>query len=171
MAADLAALPARNPSGDLHVVIESPQGSRLKLKYSPELRTFVLSRPLVLGVSYPFDWGFVPGTRAADGDPVDAMLLLDAPTYPGVVVCCRPVAVLQVEQNAKEGGGRQRNDRIFVEAASARRPTPSLSSRVRNELEAFFVSATLFEGKEIRVLGWDDAAAADALVDRASGIW
>jgi len=169
MSGDLALLPARDRSGALHVVIESPQGSRVKLKYSSELRAFVISRPLVLGVTYPFDWGFVPGTRAADGDPLDAMLLLDAPTYPGVVVCCRPLAVMRVEQNAKDGKGRQRNDRIFVEAISARRPTESLSSRVRDELEVFFVATTQLEGKDIRVLGWGDGAAADALVDRASG--
>jgi inorganic pyrophosphatase len=49
-------------------VIESPAGARVKLKYAPDLGGFILSRPLVLGVTYPFDWGFVPGTRAPDGD-------------------------------------------------------------------------------------------------------
>ena len=169
MAPDLLSLPARDSSGALHVVIESPRGSRVKLKYSPQLGTFVLSRPLVLGVTYPFDWGFVPGTRAADGDPVDAMVILDAATHPGVVVCCRPLAVLEIEQNAKDGGGRQRNDRIIVEPVSAKRAAV-LSTRLREELEAFFVSATLFEGKDIRVLGWAGAAAAEALVDRASEV-
>jgi inorganic pyrophosphatase len=139
----------------------------MKLKYSRELGTFVLSRPLVLGVVYPYDWGFVPGTRAADGDPVDAMVVFDAPTYPGVVICCRPLAVLEVEQNAKEGG-RQRNDRIIVAPVSAKRSSTALSPRVRDELAAFFVSATLFEDKDIRVLGWGDAPAAEALIDRTS---
>lgn len=168
MVADLATLPARDRSGAVLVVIESPQGSRVKLKYSAELRAFTISRPLVLGVAYPFDWGFVPGTRAGDGDPLDAMLLLDAPTYPGVVVPCRPLAVLEVEQKAKAGDGRERNDRLFAEPVAARRPAPGLSARVREELAAFFVAATLLEGKEARVLGWGDAAAAEALVDRAS---
>ena len=168
MPADLLCLPSRDGSGAVHVVIESPQGSRVKLKYSPELRTFVLSRPLVLGLAYPFDWGFVPGTRAADGDPLDAMVILDAATYPGVVICCRPLAVLEVEQNAKDGGGRQRNDRIVAEPVSGHRSAGVLSPRVRGELEAFFVSITLFEGKDVRLLGWGDAAAAEALIDRTS---
>jgi len=96
------------------------------------------------------------------------MVLLDAPTFPGVVVCCRPLAVLELEQNAKQGG-RQRNDRIVAAPAEARRPPIALTERVRDELVAFFHAVTLFEGKDVRVLGWGDADAAEALVDRASG--
>ena len=168
MSADLLSLPPRDESGALRVVVECPRGSQVKLKYSPGLGTFVLSRPLAAGVAYPYDWGFVPGTQAADGDPVDAMVLLDAATFPGVVVCCRQLAVLELEQNARQGG-RQRNDRIIAAPAAARRPPIALTERVRDELVAFFHAATLFEGKDVRVLGWNDADAAEALVDRASG--
>ena len=116
-------------------MVECPQGSRVKLKYSPDLNAFVVSRPLVLGITYPYDWGFVPSTRASDGDPVDAMVVFDAPTYPGVVISCRPVAVLAIEQNAKTGG-RERNDRILVVPVAAKRSAGSLSSRLRDELAA-----------------------------------
>ena len=168
MATDLLSLPTRDEeTGAIHVVIESPRGSQVKLKYTPALRTFVLARPLALGVAYPYDWGFVPGTRADDGDPVDALVLLDAATFPGVVVACRPLALLEVEQNAREGG-RQRNDRIIAAPAEARRPEIALDARVRDELVAFFHAVTLLEGKDLRVLGWGDAEAAEALVDRAS---
>ena len=168
MALDLLALPPRDDDGALHVVVESPRGTRTKLKYAPKLRTFIVSRPLVLGVAYPYDWGFVPGTRAPDGDPVDAMIVSDVGTFPGVVVSCRPLAVLQVEQNARHGGGRVRNDRIVAEPDGVRRASGVLAPSVREELEAFFVSTTLFEGKDVRLLGWGDAEAAEALVDRAS---
>jgi len=150
----------------MRVVIESPAGARVKLKYAPDLGGFVLSRPLVLGVSYPFDWGFVPGTAAPDGDPVDAMVLLDVPTYPGVIIPCRALALLQVEQNAKDGG-RQRNDRIIVEPVVGRRSPGGVMDHVKQELEQFFLSATLFEGKDVEILGWDNARAAEALVDRS----
>ena len=163
MPGDLLHLPARGEDGALHVVVETPAGSRAKLKYSPSLGTFVLSRPLALGVSYPFDWGFVPGTRAPDGDPVDALVLSDVETFPGVVVCCRPVAVLQVEQKSKRGG-RERNDRVVVEPVPTRRPAMPLVDRVKQELEAFFVAATFGESKALEILGWADAAAADVLV-------
>jgi inorganic pyrophosphatase len=167
MASDLLGLPIRDDSGALHVVVETPGGSHNKLKYSRELGTFVLSRPLTLGIAYPFDWGFVPSTRAADGDPIDAMILSDAPTYPGVVVCCRPLAVLEVEQNAKTGG-RERNDRIVAEPVSAHRPSATLTERVRQELEAFFMATTTLEGKDLRLLGWRGADAADALIRAAT---
>jgi inorganic pyrophosphatase len=164
MSGDLLHLPARAPDGALHVVVETPRGSHAKLKYSAELKTFVLSRVLALGVTYPFDWGFVPSTRAPDGDPVDAMVLSSVSTSPGVVVCCRPLAVLQVEQKAKDGG-RERNDRIIVEPVVSERPTLPLTQRLREELEAFFVVATLFADKDLRLLGWGDGAAAEALVE------
>src|SRR5262249_9467406 len=127
---ELLSLPPRDREGTLRVVVESPAGSHVKLKYTRGIG-FVLSRPLVLGVSYPFDWGFVPGTRASDGDPVDALVLLEVPTYPGVVIPCRPLAVLQVTQNAKSGGGRrERNDRLIVEPTVARRPVTRLTVRL-----------------------------------------
>ncbi len=159
-------LPSRDASGAFRVVVESPRGSRVKLKYDPELAAFTLSRPLVLGVAYPFDWGFVPGTRAPDGDPLDAMVLLDAPTFPGVVIPCRALALLCIEQNAKQGGGRQRNDRVIAAPVKAPRLADEVPPRVRQELEAFFVSATLFEQKDVRIVGWSSAAEAEALVDR-----
>jgi inorganic pyrophosphatase len=160
-------IPPRDDAGAFRVVVESPRGSRVKLKYEPRLGVFEISRPLALGVVYPFDWGFIPGTCAPDGDPLDAMVVLDAPTYPGVVIACRALAMLEIEQNARQGSGRQRNDRIIAEPVAARRSVGQLSERVRKELEAFFVSATLFEGKDVRIVGWASAAEAEAFVDRS----
>ena len=91
---DLLRLPARAASGAVHVVIESPKGSRVKLKWDPALGAITLSRPLPSGLSYPYDWGFVPGTLADDGDPLDALVYWDAGSYPGVVLACRPVGVV-----------------------------------------------------------------------------
>jgi inorganic pyrophosphatase len=167
----LERLHTRDPDGSFRVVVESPGGSRVKLKYESGLGAFTISRPLVLGLGYPLDWGFIPGTSVADGDPLDAMIVFDAPTYPGVVVACRALAVLRVEQNVKGAaeGRRVRNDRILAEPSATRRPSAPLSERVRQELEAFFVSATLFEGKDPRILGWGSAEEAEALIDASSG--
>ena len=68
-----------------HVVVESPRGSAVKLKYSPALGAMSISRPLVLGVTYPCDFGFVPSTEGPDRDPIDAAIWWDVTTYPGVV--------------------------------------------------------------------------------------
>ena len=74
MAHDLTKLETYDDQGSLRVVVESPRGSSLKLDFDPKLRLFTISRELPLGVAYPFDWGFIPGTRGDDGDPLDAMV-------------------------------------------------------------------------------------------------
>jgi inorganic pyrophosphatase len=166
--ADLLQLAPHDDGGMLRVVVESPQGSRAKLKYDPAVGVFTFSRALPLGLVYPYDWGFVPGTRAADGDPVDAMIVSAAGTQPGVVVACRPLAVLYVEQNAKDGG-RERNDRLIVVPVADARAPGDVTPRVRDELETFFRAVTALTKKDIRVLGWCDAREAEALVERSRG--
>ena len=63
------------------------------------------------GLSYPYDWGFIPSTKANDGDPLDVLIIHDAQTFPGVVLRCRPVGILEVEQQAGQEG---KNDRVFA---------------------------------------------------------
>jgi inorganic pyrophosphatase len=170
---DLHKLPTRNQGGAVHVVVESPRGSEVKLKYDPDVGVFTVSRPLVLGVPYPFDWGFIPSTEAEDGDPLDAMILWDVPTFPGVVVPCRPLAILELEENASgKKGKRERNDRVLaVPLASARgeelRSPDDLPARVRKELERFFVVVTGFARKDVAILGWKGHEAAERLVDKS----
>ena len=79
----LAHLPIWDKQKFLHIVVETPRGSRAKFAFDPELQTFVLTKPLLHGLSYPYDWGFVPSTKAADGDPLDAIVIHEAVTYPG----------------------------------------------------------------------------------------
>jgi inorganic pyrophosphatase len=151
------------------VVVESPRGSAVKLKYDRELGAMTLSRPLPTGVVYPHDWGFVPGTEASDGDPVDAMILSDGGTAPGVVVTCRALGVLEVDQKRRGDDGRERNDRIIAVPQSAHRfdAVPdvfALAARLRAEIEAFFVQVTAFEGKDIKILGWKGPSHAAALL-------
>ena len=86
---DLLKLPTRNNSGDVYVVVETPRGSAAKLEYDPELRVFTLSKALFLGLTYPYDWGFIPSTKGEDGDPIDALVLHDAATAPGLVLKCK----------------------------------------------------------------------------------
>src|SRR5438105_14829717 len=114
MVTDIFTLPARSKTGAFHVVVESPRGSRVKIKYDPNLGAFTFSRPLVKGLSYPYDWGFIPGTAAPDGDPLDAMVFSDAPTFPGVVIECRALGVIRLKQNRKTAKGRERNARLIA---------------------------------------------------------
>jgi len=168
---DLVSLPARNGEGVL-VVVETPAGSRVKLKLDPELGQITVSRPLPLGLHYPFDWGFIPSTKAEDGDPLDAMLYGTGPGQPGTIVPARLLGVLKVEQNRKQGPGRQRNDRLFLEplqAAHGDAPKDvfALPERLRAELEDFFLWSTRWEKKDLRFLGWSGIDEAEAILSAA----
>ena len=168
---NLDAIPAFAADDAFHLVVESPRGATLKLKYEHEWNAMSISRPLPLGIAFPFDWGFIPSTLAADGDPLDAMAIWDVPSYPGVVLRCRAVGVLYVEQNRSKDDRSQRihNDRVLAVPVEARREqglgeVDELPLRVRQELERFTVAATALEGKDAQVVGWGDAAAALALI-------
>jgi inorganic pyrophosphatase len=167
---NLASLPVAPSDGVLNVVVESPAGSTTKIKWDPKVRVFGLSRPLPLGVAYPHDWGFVPGTQGPDGDPIDALVLSEGTTFPGLMLAVRPIGVLRLEQNRKSGGGRERNDRIIAVLANGPRrehvhSVEQLSVRVREELERFFLDATFFEDKDAKVLGWAGPAEAWELIN------
>jgi Inorganic pyrophosphatase len=90
----------------------TPRGSRAKLEFDPKLGAFTLAKPLLVGLTYPYDWGFIPSTKAEDGDPLDVLIIHDVATYPGLVLKCKPIGVLEIVQSSK--GKQERNDRVFV---------------------------------------------------------
>ena len=174
---NLAGIPAFESDDIFHVIVESPRGSTLKLKYEPQWEAMSISRPLPLGVTFPYDWGFIPSTQSLDGDPLDAMLLWDVASYPGVVIRCRAIGVMQVEQNrtSHDPSERIRNDRILAIPIEARREDgiadiDELPLRVRRELEQFAVAAASLEGKDVRILGWGGATAALELVRESATV-
>ena len=165
----LPRLPWRDEKGRCRVVVETPRGALVKLKFEPAADAFVLSHRLPRGVAYPYDWGFIPGTRAADGDPLDAMVLHDAPTWPGVVVPSIPIGVVRVVQ----GDGRRtttRNDRVIAVAADEPMwdDVAALPKRVRDELAAFFVTVGRQSHARVVVEGWRGPQAARTAIERAA---
>ena len=161
---NLLKLPTFNDDGNLRVVVETPRGSQAKLGYDPKLKAFTLSKSLLTGLSYPYDWGFIPATRAEDGDPLDVMVIHDAATYPGLVLKCKIIGVLQVEQRSK-GKKAKRNDRLFAvpRGSHAERDLSDvrdLTSAKREELEKFFIDTDELEDKELKILGWKGPKAA-----------
>lgn len=92
-------LPAHPPrSRHLRVVIETPRGSRNKFAFDPDLERFELKGVLPEGSSFPYDFGFVPSTLGEDGDPLDVLVLMDAPAFPGCLVEARLLGALEAEQ-------------------------------------------------------------------------
>src|SRR5262252_6437150 len=104
--------PREAGSGRVHVVIDTPAGSRNKYKYDEELDIFRISRVLPQGAVFPHDFGSIPGTRAEDGDALDVLALHLAPAFPGCLVTVKLIGVLHAEQH--EGGKVIRNDRLIA---------------------------------------------------------
>jgi inorganic pyrophosphatase len=96
----------------LRVVIETPKGSRNKFAFDSDGRIFELKEVLPAGTAFPYDFGFVPSTKADDGDPVDVLVLMDEPAFPGCLLTCRPIGVIEGEQGDKKD--KERNDRIVA---------------------------------------------------------
>ncbi|HEU4919331.1 MAG TPA: inorganic diphosphatase [Candidatus Limnocylindrales bacterium] len=152
----------------VEVVVEIPRGSRNKYEYDETVGVIRLDRVLASAVHYNFDYGFIEGTRAGDGDHTDALLLIDEPTFPGCHVWARPI-----------GGLEMRDDKGFdfkvlcVAVADPHQAHVERLEQVRPhrliEIEHFFLTYKLLEAKETEVLGWREAERARdvLLTDRA----
>jgi inorganic pyrophosphatase len=167
----ISELPARaGRSGLVNVVIDTPRGSRNKYKFDAELGLFRVSRVLPAGMSFPYDFGSVPGTRAQDGDPLDVLVLAPAPAFPGCLVTVRLIGMLRAEQ--VEGGKRIRNDRLVGVIVTPVNPAQITQlKQMRSEelrgIEEFFVSYNRAQGRPFRVTGRLGADAAEAALGRA----
>lgn len=153
-------------------MVESPRGARLKLKFDPAQNALTLSRPLPMGCVYPFDFGFVPGTTAEDGDPLDVLVYWDVPAVPGLLLECRPLGVVELTQYSRKKGSRERNDRLIAVPLQAERQKDlrsfrDLPVRVRAEIEQFFISSTFFSTKAPKILGWRGPAEALKILAQA----
>jgi inorganic pyrophosphatase len=163
---DLSALPTWTKEGTIHVVVETPRGARAKVKLEPDLGVMMLTKPLMLGLAFPYDFGFIPSTHAEDGDPLDALVIHDAATWPGLVIRCRASGVVKVAQREQGKRGKVRNDRIIAvpeddPRGDAISDARKLSKATREQLEKFFVASVALKGKELTFLGWggpDEAA-------------
>lgn len=149
------------------VIIEIPKGSRNKYEVDHETGRVYLDRVLFTSFVYPTDYGFFENTLGDDGDPLDALVLLEYPLFPGVGVKVRPVAVLNMSD---EAGGDAKI--IAVPYKDPRwqhiQDVDDVPEQTRKEIEHFFARYKDLEpGKFVNIDGWGDAAEADALVQKA----
>ena len=157
--------------GHVRVVVESPKGSGTKVALDPELGAFVLGKVLPAGVVFPFDFGFIPGTAADDGDCLDAMVLDGVATYPGVVVLCEPIGAVIVKEKTKGRKGPIRNDRVLLVPVEDPNANGDWSHRLtaarKRELSQFFLSTALFEPKAVEIVQWVSRSKAFGLIEKA----
>ncbi|HSU51446.1 MAG TPA: inorganic diphosphatase [Segetibacter sp.] len=97
---------------NINAIVETPKGSRNKYAYDESTDLIKLKKALPAGMVFPFDFGFIPSTIAEDGDPMDILILTDAPTFPGCLVESKVLGIIKVEQ--EEDGQKVRNDRVIA---------------------------------------------------------
>jgi inorganic pyrophosphatase len=158
----------------LRVVIETPKGSRNKFAFDANNKIFELKKVLPAGMAFPYDFGFVPSTKADDGDAVDVLVLMDEPAFPGCLLRCRPIGVIEGEQGDKKR--KIRNDRIIAVEKDAHswadiKTVSDLGKQFVLELEEFFVDYHKLSGEQYRVLGLKGRPQARKLVKSGMRRW
>jgi len=159
------------PIGDdfpaqVNVVIEIPRGARTKYEYNAQLGIFRLDRVLYAAVHYPMAYGFIPQTRWDDGDPLDILLVLQETLFPGCLVEARPLALLQMQDE------KGRDDKVLSVAVgdpvyATAQSLQDLPSHIPREIEHFFTTYKLLEGKPVQSFGWVDMEAAHQAIVHA----
>lgn len=148
------------PDEDIEIVVEIPTGSRNKYEYDHARHVIRLDRRLFSATSYPADYGFVPETLAQDGDPLDALVLVEEPTFPGCHILARPVAVFWMTD--------EKGPDAKIVCVPSNEPRwgnvgdlHDLPSSLRAEIEQFFdIYKDLEPGKSTHTKGYEGRAAA-----------
>ncbi len=138
------------------VIIETPKGRRNKFDYDPHLEAFTLGGLLGEGLSFPFDFGFVPSTLAEDGDPIDIMVLMDEPAHVGCVLAVRLIGLIEAQQT--EDGKTTENDRLIGVAVHSYnheniQSISEINKSLLDQVEEFFISYNKSRGKKFKVTG------------------
>ena len=159
--------PFNAKTGNLNIVIDTPKGCRNKYAFDFKRKTYVLKTMLPRGAVFPFDFGSIAGTEADDGDPLDALVLMDEPAFTGCLIEARLIGV--IEANQTEHGKTERNDRLIAVAAASPghekiKRLSDLEPAVIKEIEHFFVSYNQEKGKKFKPLARVGPKKAEQLV-------
>ena len=162
---DLSRIPAQPKPGLINVLIEISGGSKNKYEFDKDINAFSLDRVLFSSVQYPYDYGFVPNTLADDGDPLDGMVLMDEPTFPGCVIAARPIGMLEMID------GGDRDEKILCVPDKDPRyvgvkTLDDIASHRLDEISEFFKTYKNLEKKVTEILGWKGLDEVQPLVEK-----
>jgi inorganic pyrophosphatase len=160
---DLALIPAQPKFGIINVLIEIPAGSKNKYEFDKDMNAMALDRVLSSSVQYPLDYGFIPNTLGNDGDPLDGMVMMDQPTFPGCVIAARPIGMLEMI----DGGDRDEKILCVPDKDPRYANYTSLKDVPKHRLDEiaeFFKTYKNLENKVTEILGWKDVDAVMPLV-------
>ena len=158
--------PGSDPPRIVNAIIEISQGGHHKYEFDPKLELFKLDRVLYSAVHYPADYGFIPGTLAPDGDPMDILVITGEPTFTGCLIEARPVGLFRMRD---EKGDDEKI--LSVPVADPHHNEIRELSQVRahflREVEHFFHIYKELEGKTVETLGWEDREAAFTVIQES----
>jgi inorganic pyrophosphatase len=154
----------------LQVIIETPKGCRNKYSFDDLQKIFVLKAALPAGMVFPYDFGFLPRTLADDGDPIDVLVLMDEPAFPGCALMARLIGVIEGEQTDKKQ--TTRNDRLVAVADTAHmwantKSIKDLPKKSLREIQEFFVNYHELQGKKYKLLAVKGKKTALTLIAKA----
>ena len=164
---DISSIPPSPFKGVVNLIVEIPAGSRNKYEYCSKAGMMALDRVLHSSVRYPFDYGFIPNTLADDGAPLDAMIIMDEPTFAGCLIKARPIGVLDMFDCGEYDGKllcvpieNQRQNNIV-----------SINQIAANQLEdvaEFFRTSKGLEGRTVQIEGWRDYDVVESLIQKCT---
>jgi inorganic pyrophosphatase len=153
-----------------NVIIETPKGSNVKYALDEKTGLLILKKALPEGMMFPFNFGMIPGTLAADGDPIDVLVFNEELLVTGCLLHVKPVGVIKAEQS--DGKRTVRNDRLIGQAVPREAPTEleemKLTKKMVSQIEFFFKAYNKAYGEQFKVLGTGGAKKAVELVRQAS---
>lgn len=157
-------------SQHINVIIETPKGSGNKYTYDPETQLFKLTKILPQGLNFPLHFGFIPNTKGEDGDPLDILVVMDEPSFPGNFIECKLLGVIEAEQTEK-GGKTFRNDRLIAAAVESHRykdfkDLKELGKYFIEEIINFFITYNKMNDKIFKPLNNRGAKTAIALIKK-----
>lgn len=151
---------------EINVIVEIPRGSQNKYEFDKKTNVMKLDRVLFSSMHYPGDYGMIPQTLGEDNDPLDALVLVTYPTYPGILIAAKPIGVLSMMD---DGEG---DDKILCVPVDDVRlaqyaDVHEIPEALRNEISHFFETYKQLEGKKVVVSGWRGAAEARQIIQDA----
>ena len=138
----------------INVIIETPKGSGNKYTFDPKTQLFKLTKILPEGLMFPLHFGFIPRTKGEDGDPLDILVLMDEPSYPGNLIECKVLGVIEAEQTERNGK-TMRNDRLIAAAVESHRykeftSIKDLDKYLLDEIINFFITYNKMSNKDFK---------------------
>ncbi len=155
---------------EIFIVVEVPKGSRNKYEYNKQWDAIHLDRVLYSPLHYPGEYGLVPRTYYDDGDPLDALMLMDEPTYPGCVIDAKPIGLLKMLDSGEADDKVlcvPLHDPKYAEYDDLR----DVPSHVLKEIAHFFEVYKRLEGKETSIIGWEGADVAKERIRYAMDLY